>query len=147
MLTFERSTPPFRQSSIVCAPSSGSNLQLVTFVPHQTAFVPQTTNVENPLITHKNSRKLSFKSQESSSLLGRKFKNFFTQKSPLNLPGCSSNSCCQQPGRCPGRTATLPFVPRKNDNSNNEKRMVALSPILHGPPFHSSPFHSSAPLS
>jgi hypothetical protein len=76
--TFQRSNASTFHSSI-----------LPTF--QSPAFVPQTTNLEKPLITHNRRRKLALKSQESYLFLEKDFLNFFYSKIPghratLGLP-------------------------------------------------------------
>ena len=72
---------PWGLSSCLPARISGQrpsivNLQPIPFVPHPTAFVPQTTNVEKPPITHNIPRNQSSKSQESCLFLEKRFKKF-----------------------------------------------------------------------
>ena len=59
-----------------------SNLQPKVFVPHPTAFVPQTTNVESPAITRNSPRIQPSKSQESDLFLEKGFLNLFLLKNP-----------------------------------------------------------------
>jgi hypothetical protein len=68
----------------ILPPFHSSNLQssLDDICSSSTAFVPQTTNVENPLITHNSPRKLALKSQESYLFLEKAFFNFFLLKNP-----------------------------------------------------------------
>ena len=66
----------------ILPPFHSSNLQssLDDICSSSTAFVPQTTNVENPPITHNGSRKLALKSPESYLFLEKAFFNFFYSK-------------------------------------------------------------------
>jgi hypothetical protein len=87
--TFRRSnvpTPP-------CSNASTSQPSIFNFQPSTedicsspTAFVPQTTNVQNLPIIHNSSRKQSLKSQESDLFLEKSFLNFFYSKIPPCLP-------------------------------------------------------------
>jgi hypothetical protein len=59
-----------------------SNLQPKVFVPHPTAFVPQTTNVESPAITRNSPRIQPSKSQESDLFLDKEIFKLFLLKNP-----------------------------------------------------------------
>jgi hypothetical protein len=79
--------PTCKRSNVPTFPRS--NAILPTF--QSPAFVPQTTNLEKPLITHNRRRKLALKSQESYLFLEKDFLNFFYSKIPghratLGLP-------------------------------------------------------------
>jgi hypothetical protein len=66
----------------ILPPFHSSNLQssLDDICSSSTAFVPQTTNVANPPITHNSPRKLALKSQESYLFLEKCIFNFFYSK-------------------------------------------------------------------
>ena len=63
-----------------------------------TAFVPQTTNLENPPITHNSPRGLALKSQDSYLFLEKRFLKFFYSKIPSGpqspVPGRQRSTSC-----------------------------------------------------
>jgi hypothetical protein len=80
-------------SSTVYGQSSVPNLQPSIFNLQSLAFVPQTTNVEIPVITNNSPRRLALKSQESYLFLEKPILNLFLLKNQQSFHSSIADSC------------------------------------------------------
>lgn len=111
-----------RQSSSLnvqtCPRSNVQTLQSPPFVPHLTAFVPQTTNVEDPPITRNIPRIPALKWQESYLFLERNFLNFLYSKITDHGASSTPSPVSHRPPsivRGPIQPSNLPTFKHPND--------------------------------